>query len=345
MPPYLRVALWVAAALPRVSKAYNEMPQFLIVSSSVTHQIAYAPIPQEPHPPALELKTLITSGLTFPQGLAVDPWRRYLYVADPTLNKLVYYVLKAKGRDKLEVGKQQTAAVGTDAATPLQVRWVSVDNLGNVYFTVESLHRIYRITSSMLDRGVTTPEVVFEGSKTPSVNAPGGIAIDNYFVYWSNKLSQNTAGTIVRGGYAPETVTKALTDIEAKSYGVCLAVNNVFFTAETKYMYGVNRLGSGWNGTVAVSDQFNEARGCAYDGMGTVYVADKGNNAIYSFPGDMMELRESVPVSLTAYMQGAYGVSVYTVSESGFAFTTGPTIILQIVLALFTIFTTSELAF
>merc|ERR1719487_1118737 len=128
----------------QITDAYNEMDKFLIVSSSATHQVAYAPVSQEKMPGETKLRTLISVGLTFPQGMAVDPWRRYLYVADPTLNKLVYYVLEPSGESRLYVSEQKTAAEN------VQVRWVSVDNMGNVYFTDESTQKILRITAANL---------------------------------------------------------------------------------------------------------------------------------------------------------------------------------------------------
>jgi len=309
------LALWAGL---EGADAYNELDKFLIVSSSSTHEIAYAPMSQEKMPGEVKLRTLISSGLTFPQGLAVDAWRRYLYVADPTLNNLVYYVLDPRG-EALYVGPQKIVARG------VEVRWVTVDNLGNVYFTVESTQRVMRITAEMLDQGITAPQVVFEGSKSGMVSAPGGIAIDNYFAFWTNKLNPETAGTIVRSLHAPDSKISDLANINVKSYGVCMAVNNIFFTGEAKNMYGISRLGG--NKPVTVSDTFEEARGCAWDGLNTVYVADKKKNAVYSFPANMPSLRESLPISLTAYMEGAYGVAVYTVSESAGTLALSPSLL------------------
>jgi len=329
----LAVALWVAL---QGADAYGEMNKFLIVSSSATHEVAYAPISQERLPGEVKLRTLISTGLTFPQGLAVDPWRRYLYVADPTLNNLVYYVLDARSEDRLYVGPQKIAAKN------VQVRWVSVDNLGNVYFTVEATQQVMRITAEMLDAGVTAPEVVFEGKSASNssasdhlassmVDAPGGIAIDNYFVYWTNKLNPDKSGSIVRSLHSPGSATTDLANINVKCYGVCMAVNNVFFTGEAKTMYGISRLGG--NKPVTVINSFEEARGCAWDGQNTVYVADKKKNAVYSIPANMPNLHESLPVSLTAYMEGAYGVAVYTVSQSAGAVALSPRLLLSFVLS------------
>merc|ERR1719265_1574281 len=97
-----------------------------------------------------------------------------------------------------------------------------------------------RITAEKLDRGDTSAEVVFEGSK---VNAPGGIAMDNYFAYWTNKLNPSKSGAVVRSLHTNSSSLKELSKFDAKCYGVCMAVNNVFFTGESKKLYGIGRLG------------------------------------------------------------------------------------------------------
>lgn len=332
------VAIWAGT---QSVDAYGEMNKFLIVSSSSTHQIAYAPIPQaqdgwdqEKRQGDLKLRTLISDGLTFPQGIAVDAWRRHLYVADPSLNELVFYKLNPSGPDRLNVGAQQVAAKG------VEVRWVAVDDLGNVFFTVESTHRIMRITAENIDRGSTQAEVVFDGNKNNMVNAPGGIAIDNYFAWWSNKLDPDKAGTIVQSLHSEGSDTKKLLNFNAKTYGVCAAVNNIFFTDETKNLYGIPRLG-GISEPVKVSQGFEEARGCAWDGANTVYVADKKKNAVYQFPAAMPILRQDIPVDLTAYMEGAFGVAVYTVSQAGGALGLFPSLlasgVLPVLAALLTV--------
>lgn len=301
-------ALVALLAGPQGVASYGELNKYLIVSSAQTHQVAYAPLPQEAPPGQAQLKVLISTGLTYPQGLAVDPWRRNLYVADPSLNKLVYYVLDPYSEETLYVGAQQVAAKG------VEVRWVSVDNLGNVYFTVENTQSIMRITAQNIDAGITVPEALFQAPNNGMVSAPGGIAIDNYFAYWTNKLNPTTAGTLVRSLHGPASTTTELANINAKCYGVCMAINNVFFTAEQGNLYGLSRLGG--TEPVTVSEAFEEPRGCSWDGANTVYVADKKKNAVYSFPANMPSLREHMPIALTANMEGAYGVAVFTVSQS-----------------------------
>lgn len=291
-------------------QSYGEMNKFLIVSSSVTHEVAYAPLPQDKLQPEVQLRQLIGDGLTFPQGLAVDQWRRHLYVADPTLNRLVYYVLEPDGDDRLDVSKQYTACEG------VEVRWVACDNLGNVYFTAENTQQVLRLTASMIDHGnVKNPEIVYTTSS--GVSAPSGVVMDNYYIYWLNKLDPTKTGTVVKALHAPNSSYEKMANIDVKGYGLCMTGSNIFFTDETKNMYGLPRLGG--VAPTKVFSNFSEARGCAFDGMNTVYVADKKKNTIFSFPANVASLLETVqlPLTISAYMEGAYGVAVYTVSDSG----------------------------
>ena len=56
-----------------------------------------------------------------------------------------------------------------------------------------------------------------------------------------------------------------------KVYGVCLSQNNVFYTNTQTFLYGVKKSG----GAIAtISDKLLGPRGCAWDGDGTIYVAD-----------------------------------------------------------------------
>jgi DNA-binding beta-propeller fold protein YncE len=327
------VALW--RGLPG-AEGYGEMDKFIIVSSPEERMIAYAPLSTQELVGEVKLRELITSsdGLVLPQGLAVDPWRRYLYVADPALNNLVYYVLEPSG-DRLYVGKQKIAAEG------VEVRWVSVDNLGNVYFTVENTQKIMRITAEQLDRGDKRPQTLFQGTVqgsnaqvtngTTLVNAPGGIAIDNYFVYWTNKLNPDVSGTIVRSLHAaaigPMSTATELSNLNAKCFGVCMTGNNVFFTGETKNVYGMSRLGGAKATTI--SSDFTSPRGCAFDGFNTVYVADRREDKVKSFPANIPSLSERFrpTVQTFANFKGAFGVTVYTVSESAGAFAISPSVL------------------
>mmetsp|Transcript_16195 Transcript_16195/g.30188 ORF Transcript_16195/g.30188 Transcript_16195/m.30188 type:complete len:336 (+) Transcript_16195:192-1199(+) len=308
MNRFASLALLGAVLCWDYADAYGEAKQFLIVSSSRTHSIGYALVPNNV-PQMMVLKELIpvNTGLTFPQGLAVDPWRRFLYVADPTMQQLVAYKLIVSG-DDLHVGDRFVVA------KDVEVRWVAVDGLGNVWFTEEPHHKVMMVSAQNLDGGITTPEIVYDGSKSSPVDAPAGIVADNYHVYWVNKLNGQNIGNVVTGLNAMSAGgTTAIAISDAKCYGIAMAGPNVFYTDEQSNLYGVPRVG-GVTPT-KVSTEFKEARGIAFDGMESMYVADKSQSAVFVFPANQPTLRAGLAMQKVANMDGAYGLAVYTVSE------------------------------
>lgn len=307
MPTLFGVLL--LATLPQHGRGYGEAPKYLIVSAPSTRRIAYLKLPSGgPIVAGEQMRTLIATGLSVPQGIAVDQYRKKLYVADPDLNKLVSYDIVHSG-DGLTVGAQQVVASGVES------RWVTVDGIGNVYFTDEAKNRVYKVSAQSVESGTPTADIIYD-SGSSVISSPGGIATDNFFVYWVNKASGMQVGTLIRATETPNitisptipSVTK-MTNNVMKSYGVCLAGRNIFYTDEQSSMYAVVRTG----GTPKkVTASLQEPRGCAYDGEGTVYVADKSLNAVYQFAANSDAFTTATSIHKAVDFQGAFGVSVYT---------------------------------
>lgn len=164
------------------------------------------------------------------------------------------------------------------------------------------------------------------------VSSPGGIALDNYFVYWLNKVGGTDHGTLLRARQNPHpnalmNVTKqqvngsgpamiALASNAVKCYGLCMALGNIFYSDESTNLYGIHRASTAQHDPVTVSSSLQQPRGCAFDGDSTVYVADKVANAVYQFPSNMQELTENRPLTKAADVQGAFGVAVYVQTET-----------------------------
>eukprot|EP00929_Paragymnodinium_shiwhaense_P083258 TRINITY_DN44295_c0_g1_i1.p1 TRINITY_DN44295_c0_g1~~TRINITY_DN44295_c0_g1_i1.p1 ORF type:complete len:321 (+),score=34.61 TRINITY_DN44295_c0_g1_i1:140-1102(+) len=302
-------ACMLVGSLLRGVAGFGEPDKFLIVSSPSTHRIAYLKLPSPGGPPTAlaPMHVLVDSGLSVPQGIAVDEMRKKLYVADPDLGKLISYDLHQSG-DILSVGKSHTVATG------VEVRWVTVDGVGNVYFTDEAKNKIYKVSASAVDGGSTTPTVLFDGQSVAEVSGPGGIVTDNFFLYWVNKLSGTTAGSLLRGVATARNDTgvarvSSLSKNTQKSYGVCLGLTNIFYTDETKKLYALPRTGGG--NPLTASASLTEPRGCAFDGSSTVYVADKSLNAVYSLASSVETYAAAAPLTKAADLSGAFGVAVY----------------------------------
>jgi sugar lactone lactonase YvrE len=261
--------------------------------------------------PGKPMYSLVDSGLYVPQGIDVDQYRKRLFVADPDLGKLVGYPLSVNG-DQLVAGSQFTVA------DSVQARWVAVDGLGNVYFTDEPNNKIRKVTAKMIEDGSKTSQVVYDGASISMVSAPSGIAVDNFFAYWLNKAAGTQVGSVVRGTEqnmgSKSSVNGSVTSLASnamKTYGICVARSNIFYSDEQRSLYAVKRFGGQ---PVTVSSQFVEPRGCAFDGDGTVYVADKAQNAVFHFASNM-EVLSAASIGKAVDFQGAYGVAMYVMTN------------------------------
>lgn len=272
--------------------------------------------------PSVNPQTLI-SGLKGPIGLAVDMPRHGLYVADPEAMKIYRYVLIPTATG-LEVGDQMEV-VSNKAA-----RWIAVDAIGSLFFTDEGNNVIYKVPATQLVKDadmsfmtsgaavgsytsdLSTPISLYDGTSVSAVSAPGGVAVDNFRVFWSNKVFGTQVGSVVQGYETPSAANPtAVTPVALnaiKVYGVCLSSSNVYFTDDKTFMYGVKKVG----GAIAtISEKMLGPRGCSWDGDGTVYVADETGNQVWSFPANMKSLSPQ-RLDKAFQVQGPSGVAVFT---------------------------------
>lgn len=179
---------------------------------------------------------------------------------------------------------------------------------------MEALNRIMKVSAGNVKRGnVSTPEVVYDGTTITAVSSPGGVASDNFYVYWTNKQVGNEVGSLIRGSEMPTSTNMAssvsvLAQNTVKSYGVCLAMDNIYYTDSEKKLYGVKKAGGD---VVEVSDKLMQPRGCAYDGDSTVYIADRTANKVYSFPGNMQTI-QLTSLSTAMEYEDAFGLAVFS---------------------------------
>lgn len=322
MTAVTQVLLLLAASAASASSAAAPIDKYVIVSNARTGSIGYSKVPDSgPYP---KPTILISQGLGHPQGIAVDQKRQLLFVADSDLNKVVSYGLTVAKDGTLKVDEQTPVMENTEA------RWVAADGSGNVYVTDEINNQILKVSARQIIEGDTRPEVIYtadttEGAKgvvTKSISAPGGIATDNIYLYWSNKVNGDQVGSVVRAlAQTPYNSSEAapveeLTRSNAKAYGVCLAIDNVFFTDSDLNLFAMKRTATPRTGGVAtVSNLLTNPRGCAWDGDSTVYVADRGTGAIYTVPGPMVELGQWDPAKVMTF-EDVFGIAVFTSQPS-----------------------------
>lgn len=265
-------------------------------------------------------------GLKGPQGVAVHhgPSQAVLYVADtPSTNVYAYNLLGVAGStfgaDSVQAGPQRKILMGL-----VGVSGVAVDDKGNLYFTTNQ-GAVGKVSADELNKPQSTQGQTFKPGYTilyssgNTISSPFALAADAFFVYWTNKESASSAGTVVK---AMERVTddlkqqypdfpKALSQNADKSMGVCLVNSNVFYTGEATYLYGVKKSGGG---ATEVYADFGQPRGCTDDGMGGVLVADIQKNAVYTVPASMAELRPVTSATKVASVPTPEGIAVFVSS-------------------------------
>lgn len=280
-----------------------------------------------PMVPQLHMNYLLGPGdVTRPYGLAqerekkydeelgVHYIQKYLHVADPgdDCQKMhVYRYPLNEANGIITTGPQQH--VMRDKC----IRWIAVDAQGNLYATNENTNEILKVESKHIRAGKLYPPTVLYSSQGPNalqVTQPGGIAVDSFFLYWSNKVRGMQTGSLVKGmsfmpaGMAqyPEVVPIAKNADAGKDYGVCLGGKTMFFTEKNNKLFGVQTQG----GAIAlISDALESPRGCSWDGDGSIYVTDRAGK-IYQFPGTMSQLRNVGKLKRVATMDDPYGIVV-----------------------------------
>jgi len=289
----------------------DEPSRYLFASSSRAGKVVYVHLPARspvtgPGAPEHKVQTLIDNGLKAPMGLAADQQRSRLFVADPEAKKVLVYSILFSG------GKAVVEGEAGVAVSDIEARWVACDGLGTIFVSDEARNYIMKIPADgafRKDRG--SASVVYSGNVLTQVSAPGGVAVDNFHIFWSNKAVGTTAGSVVKGFETPPSTNTAetvlvLANNADKVYGVCLAKDNVFYTNHEKFIYGVKK---GGGTELTVSDKFQEPRGCTWDGDGTVFVADRAANLVAAFAGNMQKLAPA-RVGKVVDLEGAFGVAV-----------------------------------
>lgn len=300
----LLAPMLLLALAPGAAEA-AEATRYLMISAPRLSKVVWMKLPDDK-----ASRPLIDSGLKSPQGLAVDQVRNKLYVADPDSRKIFMYSLSFSNGVLFTDGKQSVAAQNVEA------RWVAVDAVGNVFFSDERQNLIQKVAGEKIQKGDPTPVTLYSGQSVAEVSSPGGIAVDNFHIFWSNKAVGTQVGSVVKGYENPPDTNvaasvRAIAKNAMKVYGVCLSQNNVFYTNSQKKIFGVKKMG----GAIAeISDMLQQPRGCVWDRDGTVFVADKSGNAVYSFAGNMHTLQ---PARLTRLVEfeDSFGLAVISAAS------------------------------
>jgi len=315
--------------------------QFLIISSPSEQKIVYSELKNFKATTGRTF-ALIDSGLSEPQGLALDHDRGALYVADKGAKKIlrfhVYVEDKGNGRQLITDGVQLCIKQNADTS------WVSVDINGDVFYSDATTKTINRIPVEVIDMlskgqygasdltlisektletggGATSNVAVsryvyslYEGAVNPHVSTPAGLVSDGARLYWTNADSGTSVGSVVEGQVSPTLASGStsfsstvLSNQSETGYGMTKSSKYVFLSATNNgvgVVTGVTEGGATFDFVTGLSTP----RGLCWDGDQTIYVADEAAGVVYSFPGG--RLMTGAPLAKSAVLRGAYGVAV-----------------------------------
>lgn len=287
---------------------------FLIVTQPLAAKVVYFQIPGgAPKPSFKQTPTLlINENLQKPTGMAWDAKLNKLFICDEGAGNIFAYTIVLSDGKLVVDGAPKT--VGSD----VKASWVAVNGIGDVYFSSGEKNLIQKLYAERMVLDDNEPETLYDGTRLDSaVSKPSGIAVDNFHVFWGNRALGTQVGSLMQGFESPPdkevSPVNKLSDNSLKTFGVCLSTTNVFYTGAENNVYGIKKSG----GPVAtITDKLIQPRGCVWDGDGTIYVADKGAGAIYTFPGQQHD-PQAVVITKAFNVPEPFGLEFISVAESG----------------------------
>lgn len=290
-----------AAAVPRASR-------YLFISTPRLSRISYVKVERDgataPQP------RLLIDQLGTPQGLAMDQPRNQLLVADPALKQVLAFTVRANSSGL-------TASQKRVIVPDVEVRWIALDSQGDMFMTDEANSQILKVSYASIIDGNAVPTVLYDAGN-PQVSSPGGIATDNFHLYWTNKKEGQQAGSVIEAPVvAPTTalqttVLATLSKVSPKAYGVCLARQHLYYTDPEQKLYGLKRKSD--DPVTQLSSSLTQPRGCIFDGDSTIFVADRGAGAVYSFAAE--DILEPVTLVKDFSVEDAFGLAMSEMVEA-----------------------------
>merc|ERR1719506_1309294 len=161
-----------------------------------------------------------------PRGLAIDRYdcegaacERRLYVADVGKRSILAFKLLIMNNLPAVAPISEDGTTNCAIIANIEATWVTVDSDGNVYFNggTGGAKQISMIPGESLREpppgaGACTrpePRVIYDGTSAPEVNAPGGLATDNFKLFWTNKAMGAQVGAVVSAATPPRPATDA----------------------------------------------------------------------------------------------------------------------------------------
>jgi hypothetical protein len=312
-----------------ISMSEEESKAYLTEDGNSNYVVASFPrlkVIQYVRLPDLTWRPLVTSGVFTPQSVAIDEERGRLYVADPGAVKVVWYQLLSFENKLLTDGRQHVAVVSMNA------RNIAVDLNGNLWISgatapvppAVAVDAIWKqshlnIEQAVLSGNPIEPQPVWRSSWTNANPSPLGL--DAFNIFFGNEGSGKEKGSVVQTTQeAPLTESteslKAMADNVDTVYSVAVTPTLLFYAGDDA-IYGVlktkstSSCGQDSSMCTVISTVAKKPTAMIWDGDGSIFVADNGNGAVYSFAAG-----SASPHALEKIMdaQDIWGLDVFRVS-------------------------------
>lgn len=297
--------------------------RYLVATFPNMKQVAYL------HLPDTVWRPLVIGEVQFPKALANDPQHSRVFVSDQPQNKVFWYNVHIDPEGYLMTdGIQHVAVEG------FEVYWMSVNGVGDLYFTGKqavqppqsSYEAVFRVDLEMINAGDSlNPVEVYSrpnsGNPNPKVWMPSGIAVDSFFIYWGNQERGTEHGSVVKGSRqnigsgAPQILT-TLSSQSDEVRGMA-ATGTLLYYLTPEGVWGIPKTGSVASLISPPPKETAEGtpwdpRSVAWDGFGTMYFTDNVAGRIYSIPA-----QDTLPHDIQRFADapGVHGVTVFEYRE------------------------------
>jgi hypothetical protein len=310
--------------LPKSLSQDDGQTNYLISSFPEFRCINYVRLPD------LVWRPLVVSGLGSPHSVVVDEDRLRLYVVDNAVVKIFWYQLIALPDGTLISDGRQHIAVQNMA-----VRNLALDLEGNLWFSgtstpvppIPPIDAIWKQPLMIIDQSLLSgvpidPLPQWTSGHTKS--SPSPLVLDAFSIYYGNGMQGKEKGSVIKAGQAVPAGGGGLVGMADNTdtvYSIAVTPTVLFYGADNA-IYGVakTKVGASCGATgdqcKVITDLVKKPTSMLWDGDGTIYVADNGAGAIYSFASG-----SASPHALDKIIDAGevYGLDVLTVVKGAAA--------------------------